>query len=96
MLTKHSVGFIMMPGGFGTMDELFEIAVLVQTKRIRALPIVLMGTEFWQPLMDYMETVFVSHKTIDPNDITDTFFLTDSPKEAVNHIKSKTCNAKHS
>jgi len=87
MLTKHSVGFVAMPGGFGTLDELFEIAVLVQTKRIKSFPIVLMGSEFWQPLLDYLENVFVAHKTINPTDISDIFFLTDSPEEAVNYIK---------
>ena len=74
MLSKHSVGFIALPGGYGTMDELFEMAVLIQTKRIKDFPIVLMGAEFWQPLLDYLRDVFITHKTISASDI-DTIFL---------------------
>jgi len=89
MLTKHSVGFVAMPGGFGTMDELFEITTLVQTERIKDFPIVLMGVDFWQPLLHYLEETFVSHETIGPSDISELFFLTDSVDEALIYIKNK-------
>src|SRR5712691_750720 len=54
MLVKYSYAFIALPGGFGTLDEIFETAVLIQTGKIREFPLVIMGREFWQPLLDFM------------------------------------------
>ena len=56
MLVKYSYAFIALPGGFGTLDELFEIATLIQTGKIRDFPVVLMGTDFWEPLLDFLRT----------------------------------------
>ena len=56
---KFSCAYIVMPGGFGTLDEIFELAVLIQTGKIRDFPLVLMGQEYWQPLMDFIETRLV-------------------------------------
>lgn len=85
MLTKYSSGFIALPGGLGTLDELFEMATLIQTKKIAHFPIVLMGVDFWTPLIDFMVNTLVVHKTIDLEDVNK-LYITDSPQEAVEHI----------
>lgn len=86
MLTKYSCAFIAMPGGYGTLDELFEIATLIQTKRAINFPIVLMGTQYWQPLMDFLKQTCLQVGTISSEDL-DLFYLTDCPEEAVTHIQ---------
>jgi uncharacterized protein (TIGR00730 family) len=84
LLEKYSYAFIIMPGGFGTMDEFFETLTLVQTKTFIQFPIVLFGRSFYQPLMDYMR--FMSEqKTISPEDLN-LVLLTDSVEEAMDHI----------
>lgn len=87
MLAKFSYAFIAMPGGFGTLDELFEILTLIQTKKVENFPVVLMGKEFWQPLRSLIEERLVEAKTIDKEDIHYLYF-TDSPKEAADFIQS--------
>lgn len=77
MLVKYSCALVVLPGGFGTMDELFEVLTLVQTKKISAFPVVLMGRDYWQPLVAFLETTMVARGTIDPQDLG-TFTLTDS------------------
>jgi len=86
MLLKYSFAFIAMPGGFGTFDEVFETALLVQTRKIQDFPIVLMGSEFWQPVIDVLREDLVPLGTIDPDDV-DILTLTDSPEEAVASIR---------
>jgi hypothetical protein len=86
MLVKYSSGFVAMPGGYGTLDEIFETATLVQTRKVRDFPIVLVGTEFWQPMLQFMRQTLVEAKTIDPSDL-DTFFVTDSPRAAAEYIR---------
>lgn len=86
MLLKYSYAFIAMPGGFGTFDEVFETAMLIQTQKIRDFPIVLIGSEFWGPLLDVLSTKLVPLGTIDAEDL-DLLTLTDSPEEAVALIK---------
>jgi predicted Rossmann-fold nucleotide-binding protein len=54
MLVKYSYAFIALPGGFGTLDEIFEVATLIQTRKVKAFPLVLLGEEFWQPLLDFL------------------------------------------
>ncbi|WBL36446.1 TIGR00730 family Rossman fold protein [Tepidiforma flava] len=81
MLAKYSYAFIAMPGGFGTLDELFEIATLIQTRKIRDYPCILVGVDFYEPLMDFMLNRLVAMGTIDPEDL-DRLVLTDSPEEA--------------
>jgi uncharacterized protein (TIGR00730 family) len=85
MLVKYSYAFVCMPGGFGTMDELFEIATLVQTGKVRNFPIILLGKDYWQPLIDYMRTTFVAEATIDPLDY-ERLYVTDSPSEATQRV----------
>ena len=66
MLVKYSYAFVALPGGFGTLDEIFETAVLIQTGKIRDFPLVLMGQEFWQPLLDFVEMRLVREGVVDP------------------------------
>ena len=86
MLVKYSYGFIAMPGGFGTLDEVFEAAVLVQTGKISDFPIVLLGREFWEPLTSLLRDRFVTRGTLEPVDV-DRFRVADSPEEAVAHVR---------
>jgi uncharacterized protein (TIGR00730 family) len=87
MLVKYSYAFVVLPGGFGTMDEIFECATLIQTGKIKNFPLILMGTEFWQPLQDFLCHGMVSEKTILPADC-DRLLLTDSVDEAIDRIVS--------
>ena len=85
MLVKHSYAFVVMPGGFGTMDEFFEILTLVQTKSVDRYPIVLFGTAFYQPVLDLMKG-FAQAGTIAPIDM-DLIFMTDSIDDAMDYIQ---------
>jgi uncharacterized protein (TIGR00730 family) len=87
MLVKYSYGFIVLPGGFGTLDEVFETATLIQTRKIRDFPIVLLGTEFWKPFIEFLKDPLLATSTIDSADI-DRLIVTDSPAEAVEHIRA--------
>ena len=89
MLVKYSYAFILMPGGFGTMDETFETATLIQTGKIADFPLVLMGSEYWGPLIEFMREDMVRAGTISPDD-PDRFFVTDSAREAVRHVFAAT------
>lgn len=84
---KYSQGFIVMPGGFGTMDELFESLTLIQTKKIGRFPIVLVGTEFWGGLLDWIRNVMLDvEHNINPEDMK-LITLVDTPDEAVKVIE---------
>ena len=80
MLVKYSQAFIIFPGGFGTMDEAFEAATLMQTDKIFDFPIVFVGSEYWQPLFDFLQGRMLEHQTIDPSDFRQ-LVLTDSIDE---------------
>ena len=86
LLIKYSYSFIIMPGGFGTMDEFFETLTLVQTNTITQFPIVLYGKDYYQPLMDYMKFL-CDEGTISENDLK-LVKLTDDFDEAMNHIRA--------
>jgi hypothetical protein len=86
MLVKYSYAFIVLPGGFGTLDELFETATLVQTRKIKEFPLVLMGRHFWEPMLAFMREKLAEEGTIDTSDMN-FFFVTDSPEEAVQHVR---------
>jgi uncharacterized protein (TIGR00730 family) len=85
MLVKYSYAFVAMPGGLGTLDEIAETAVLVQTRKIEDFPLVLVGREFWAPLVAYFRETLLREGTIDPEDV-DRLLVTDSPEEAVRWI----------
>jgi uncharacterized protein (TIGR00730 family) len=87
MLVKYSYAFVVMPGGFGTLDELFEALTLIQTHKIENFPVVLMGTEYWTPLVDFFRQRLLDEGTISPEDMS-LVLLTDSPEEAMAHIAS--------
>lgn len=85
MLVKYSSAFIVMPGGFGTMDEIFETATLIQTRTIQDFPIVIMDTDYWQPLLAFMRERMAPAGTIDADDIGLLTF-TDSVEDALSFI----------
>jgi uncharacterized protein (TIGR00730 family) len=82
MFVKYAQGFIVLPGGFGTMDELFEALTLIQTGKSARFPVILMGTAFWSGLMDWLQDVVLGAGNISPDD-PNLFNLTDDPQEAV-------------
>jgi uncharacterized protein (TIGR00730 family) len=86
MLVKYSYGFIVLPGGFGTLDEVFETATLIQTKKIKDFPVVLLGTAFWNEFIEFLKDPLLASGTIDSIDI-DRLLVTDSPEEAVRYIR---------
>ena len=88
MLVKYSHAFVVMPGGFGTLDEVFETATLIQTGKIERFPIVAMGKEFWEPLQDFVTGSMLREETIAESD-RKFFTLTDSVEEAVATIVSR-------
>ena len=78
MFVKYSSGFIIFPGGFGTMDELFEALTLSQTKRIGVFPIVLFGKDYWKGLIDWFKTTLIPNNTISPEDLNIMAFANDT------------------
>lgn len=87
LLTKYSYGFIIMPGGFGTLDEMFEALTLIQTKKVKNFPVVVMGKEFWSELRNLIDHM-VKGSTISPEDM-DLICWTDSVEEAVQHLQER-------
>jgi uncharacterized protein (TIGR00730 family) len=81
MLVKYSYAFIAMPGGFGTLDEIFEVEVLIQTKKLKNFPVILIGREYWRPLLDFMEKRLLTSSAVDPEDLKK-IFLVDTADEA--------------
>jgi len=88
MFVKYAQAFIVMPGGFGTLDELFEVLTLIQTKKITPVPVILMGTEFWGGMKDWIQKIMLeTHGTISAKDM-DLIPVTDDPEEVLNYIKN--------
>jgi len=85
MLVKYSYAYVALPGGFGTMDEIFEAATLIQTGKMRDFPIVLMGRDYWEPLLTFLRKTMVPAGTIEARDL-DRLIITDSPEEAASTI----------
>lgn len=88
MLVKYSRAFVFLPGGFGTIDEVFETATLIQTAKIRGFPVVGLGREYWSAIEQTVNEAMVAGGTIDPID-TNLFRITDDPDEAVSFILSR-------
>jgi len=85
MLVKYSYAFVALPGGFGTLDEIFETATLVQTGKIRDFPLVLVGSQFWRPLLEFIRDTLVTAGTVDSADAA-RIDVTDSPAMAVKRV----------
>jgi len=86
MFVKYAVAYVIMPGGFGTMDELFEALTLIQTKRIKSFPLILMGSDYWQGLLDWLKKTMLAEGKIQPADL-ELIQIIDDPEEVVKHIK---------
>jgi hypothetical protein len=85
MFVKYASGYVIMPGGFGTLDEFFESLTLIQTGKIRRFPVVLMGRKYWEGLIRWMESTLIDERTVDAEDLN-MFYLTDSAEDAVEYI----------
>ena len=86
MFVKYAVAYVILPGGFGTMDELFEALTLIQTKRIKSFPLILMGSEYWQGLLDWLKKTMLREDKILAGDL-DLIQVVDEPEEVVKLIK---------
>ncbi len=86
MFVKYSMAFIGMPGGFGTMDELFESLTLIQTRRVKRFPVILVGSDFWGGLVDWIKERLLEEKYINEDDLL-YFQVMDDPEEVVKYIK---------
>jgi len=87
LLVKYSYGFVIMPGGWGTMDEMFEALTLIQTGKIKEFPVVLFGRVYWKNLIELTQDMLV-HKTISEKDLRGNFLVTDSVEELVEHFNT--------
>ncbi len=87
MLVKYSCAFVVMPGGFGTLDEIFEAATLMQTGKIERFPVVVMGTAFWKPMRDFIQKSLIKEATISKEDLA-LWDTTDSPREVIKLIQT--------
>jgi uncharacterized protein (TIGR00730 family) len=87
MFVKYADGFVILPGGFGTMDELFEALTLIQTGKVRHFPVVLVGRDYWSGLLDWIRGTVLAHGAIAPADL-ELFHVTDDPSDAVGFIRA--------
>ena len=86
MFVKYAQAFVVLPGGFGTLDELFESITLIQTKKIHRIPIILVGSQFWKGLLDWIQNSLVKEKLISPEDI-ELFSLVDTKEEVLDCLE---------
>lgn len=86
MFVKYAHAYIILPGGFGTLDELFEAVTLIQTKRIKPLPVILVGSEYWSGLMDWIKSKLLAERRISVED-ADILQVLDDPQEIVHTVK---------
>lgn len=86
MFIRYAQGYVFLPGGFGTLDELFEALTLIQTKKIKAFPIYLMGRDYWVEMLKWIEQTMLTAGCISPEDF-DLFQITDDPEEVANGIE---------
>jgi uncharacterized protein (TIGR00730 family) len=87
MFTKYSQGFVVMPRGLGTLDELFEALTLIQTEKIKKFPILLVGKEFWGGMLDWIKTVLLKENKIDPEDL-DLIKVVETKEEVVDQLQN--------
>lgn len=87
MLVKYALGFVIFPGGLGTIDELYEALTLIQTGKIERFPVILMGSEYWQGLVEWMETKMLAEGMINPEDLN-LLKITNDPDQAVEIIQT--------
>jgi uncharacterized protein (TIGR00730 family) len=88
MFVKYAVGYVIFPGGFGTMDELFEALTLTQTRKIRGFPVVLVGREYWEGMIDWLKRSVLAAGNIDTDDL-DLFHIVDDPREVCDIIRKR-------
>jgi hypothetical protein len=86
MFVKYSQGFIMMPGGFGTMDEFFETITLVQTQKVTRIPLILVGTAYWKGLIDWIKNTMLDEENNIKKEDLDLFVLVDTPEQVVEYV----------
>jgi len=86
LFVKYAVAYVILPGGFGTMDEFFEAVTLIQTKKIKPFPVILVGTDYWKGLLDWVRETVLKQGIISPDDL-DILHLTDDPDDIVKTIK---------
>lgn len=86
MFAKYSKAFIVLPGGFGTLDEFFEALTLVQTERVSPFPIIIVGSEYWEGLMDWLKKAVLSHRHISSSDL-EIFHLANKPEEVIDILR---------
>ncbi len=86
MFVKYALAYIIMPGGFGTLDELFEAVTLIQTDRIKPLPVILVESDYWSGLKEWIQNRLVAEKRISPEDI-DILQVIDEPEEIVKAVQ---------
>jgi uncharacterized protein (TIGR00730 family) len=87
MFVKYAQAFVVLPGGFGTLDELFESLTLIQTKKITRVPIILVGNKFWSGLIDWVKNVLIEDKLISPEDL-DLFSIVDTQEEVLTCLEN--------
>jgi uncharacterized protein (TIGR00730 family) len=88
MFVKAAEGFVIFPGGFGTMDELYEALTLIQTGKIGTFPVVLFDRDYWEEMIDWIREEMLADGLVSPDDL-DLLYLTDEPQEAVDRIVTK-------
>jgi len=86
MFIKYALAYVIMPGGFGTMDELFEALTLIQTKKVKGFPLILMGSDYWKGLLDWVKNTMLPNGMISPEDL-ELIQVIDEPEDVVKHIK---------
>ncbi len=88
MLVKYALAYIIMPGGFGTLDELFEAVTLIQTETIKPFPVILVGSDYWKGLLDWIKERMLTEKRISPADV-DILQIIDEPEDIVKAVTSR-------
>ena len=87
MFVKYSIAFVILPGGFGTLDELFEAITLIQTRKIKPFPVILVGKEYWKGLLDWISDTLLSEKMIGAEDL-DILKTVDTPEEVLHWVQN--------